>query len=120
MLADRREQIVIATKAGIHWNTAGDEKIFDASPETLSRECDESLARLQTDHVELLYLHHPDPNIPIADSAGAMRRLIDLGKTRAVGVSNASVSELDAFHAECPVAAVQPPYNMLQRRITAR
>ncbi len=117
-LADDRDSIVIATKGGIHWNADGSRE-FDASPSTIRRECDASLRRLKTDHVDLLYLHAPDPGVPLAESAGAFRSLLDAGKTRSVGVSNFDVDQLDAFHAECPISAVQPPYNMLQREIEA-
>ena len=115
-LAHHRDSIVIATKGGIHWGADG-ERLLRGDEETLRRECDESLVRLGTDHVDLLYLHAPDPETPIAESAGALKRLMDDGKTRSVGVSNCSVDQLDIFQAECPITAVQPPFNMLQREI---
>jgi aryl-alcohol dehydrogenase-like predicted oxidoreductase len=117
-LGNRRDELVIATKGGIHWGPDG-KQVFDARPETLFRECDESLRRLETDHVELYYLHAPDPIVPIRESAGALRRLLESGKTRSVGVSNVTLAQLRAFAAECPLAAFQPPYNMLQRQIEA-
>jgi len=110
-----RDQIVIATKGGIHWD--GTRQARDARPETLKRQCEESLRRLATDRVDLLYLHAPDPNVPLADSAGALRELQQAGKTRAVGLSNASLEELEEFASVCPLAAFQPHYNMLQREI---
>jgi aryl-alcohol dehydrogenase-like predicted oxidoreductase len=115
-LGHRRDEIVIATKGGIHW---GDDRkqARDGSPATLKRQCDESLKRLGTDRVDLLYLHAPDPNVPIADSAGGLKELLDAGKTRSVGLSNATVEELAAFQAVCPLTAFQPHYNMLQREI---
>ncbi|MCH5377810.1 MAG: aldo/keto reductase [Planctomycetes bacterium] len=115
-LGPRRDDIVIATKGGIHWNEAG-QRVFDARPETLRRECEASLRRLNTDRVELLYLHAPDPDTPLSESAGELRRLMDEGKTRSVGVSNFSLPQLEAFQAVCPITACQPPYNMLQRQI---
>lgn len=117
-LGPRRDEFVLATKGGIHWDADG-RQALDASPNTLRRECHESLRRLNTDRVELLYLHAPDPNVPVAESAGALRRLMDEGKTRAVGVSNLSLAQLREFAGECPIAAYQPPYNMLQREIEA-
>jgi aryl-alcohol dehydrogenase-like predicted oxidoreductase len=111
-----RDEIVIATKGGIYWDAAG-KQVLDGRPETLRRHCEESLQRLNTDHVELLYLHSPAPNVPLAESAGALAELQAQGKTRSVGVSNVSFEQLQQFHAVCPVAAVQPPYNMLQRQI---
>ena len=115
-LGHRREEIVIATKGGIHWDSQG-RRVLDARPEALRRECDESLRRLDTDRVDLLYLHAPDPNTSLADSAGALRELRAAGKARNVGVSNLTLAQLEAFHAVCPVAAFQPAYNMLQRQI---
>ena len=70
-----------------------------------------------TDHIDLYYLHSPDPEIPIAESAGALGELCQMGKIRSVGVSNATVEQLDQFHEVCEVSAVQLPYNMLQRQI---
>jgi aryl-alcohol dehydrogenase-like predicted oxidoreductase len=115
-LRGRRKEVVLATKAGQHWDDQGQMR-HDASPATLRRQCEESLRRLATDCVELLYLHAPDEKVPIAESAGALRRLLEEGKTRAVGVSNVDLAGLQAFAAECPLAAYQPPYNMLQREI---
>ncbi|HEX6962972.1 MAG TPA: aldo/keto reductase [Lacipirellula sp.] len=115
-LDGRRDEAVIATKGGIHYNAAGKQE-QDARPETLLRECDESLQRLGTDRVELYYLHSPDPSVPVAESAGAIRRLVESGKTLAAGASNCTLEQLKQFHAACPLAAVQLPYNMLQRDI---
>ncbi|NLX99786.1 MAG: aldo/keto reductase [Rhodopirellula sp.] len=117
-LGSRRGAMVIATKGGLHWDEEG-RRVHDASPATLRRQCEESLRRLNTDQVDLLYLHAPDPNVPVAESAGALKRLMDEGKTRAVGASNLDVAELESFIAHCPLAAYQPPYNMLQRDIEA-
>ena len=91
-LGARRDEIVIATKGGLHWEDRKQGR--DGSPAALKRECEESLRRLGTDRVELLYLHAPDPKVPIAESAGALKELLEAGKTRAVGLSNASVGEL--------------------------
>jgi len=117
-LGRRRQEMVIATKGGICWGPDGSQ-VKDASAATLRRQCDESLRRLKTDRVELLYLHAPDPKLPIAESAAALRALLDEGKTRSVGVSNVTVEQLEEFSSICPIAAYQPPYNMLQRQIEA-
>ena len=117
-LEGRREQAVIATKCGLHWDAAY-EREYDGRPATLRRECEESLRRLNTDRVELLYLHAPDPKTPIAESAGALLELMQEGKAGAIGVSNFNVPQLEEFHAVCPISAFQPPYNMLQRQIEA-
>jgi aryl-alcohol dehydrogenase-like predicted oxidoreductase len=117
-LQNRRWEMVIATKGGLHWGPAGNQ-VHDASPETLTRECEESLRRLNTDVIDLYYLHAPDSRVPVAESAGAIAELIRAGKVRAAGASNVSVAQLDEFAAACPLAAYQPPYNMLQREIEA-
>jgi aryl-alcohol dehydrogenase-like predicted oxidoreductase len=117
-LAGRRDEMVIATKCGIHYEEG--QMVTDARPQRLRFECEESLRRLGTDRVELLYLHAPDERVPIAESAGALRELLEAGKTRAVGASNCSLEQLQAFQAVCPLAAVQLPYNMLQRDIEQR
>lgn len=115
-LEGRRDKMVIATKGGLHY-TPDRRQHHDASPATLRRECEESLQRLNTDHVELLYLHAPDPSVPVAESAGELRRLMEEGKTRSVGVSNFNLAKLEEFAAVCPISAFQPHYNMLQREI---
>ncbi len=115
-LGDRRGEMIIATKGGFHWGPDG-RQIHDASPATLRRECEESLRRLNTDHVELYYLHTPDANVPVAESAGELRRLKDEGKALAIGVSNVNLEQIEQFAGECSIAAFQPPYNMLQREI---
>ncbi len=114
-IAGCRDSVVIATKGGVHFQ--GAEMQQDARPETLRAECEESLRRLRTDRVELLYLHSPDPELAIEESAGELRRLIEEGKTLSVGASNCTLEQLQAFHAVCPLTAVQLPYNMLQRDI---
>lgn len=116
-LGRKRDEIVIATKGGIHWENRVQQK--DARPETLLRQCDESLQRLQTDRVELYYLHAPDPNVPVSESAGAFKELLDSGKILSVGLSNFNLDQLQEFADVCPIAAFQPHYNMLQREIEA-
>jgi len=117
-LGAHRDEVVIATKCGLHWNE--DRKMtHDARLETLKRECEEELRRLETDRVGLLYLHAPDPDVPVEESAGALKELLDQGKARSIGVSNFSVEQMAAFHAVCPITAAQPPYNMIMRGIEA-
>ena len=98
-LGSRREEMVIATKCGIHYE--GSAMVNDGRPEVLRRECDESLRRLGTDHVELLYLHAPDEKVPLEESAAALGELQAAGKTRCVGASNCTLEQLQAFHAVC-------------------
>ena len=117
VLGPHRDRVVIATKGGLHWKDRVQAK--DGSPARLRWECEESLRRLKTPFVDLLYLHAPDPNTPVRESAVELRRLMEEGKTQAVGLSNASIAQLEEFSTECPLAAYQPPYNMLQRGIEA-
>ncbi|QDU57464.1 aldo/keto reductase [Aeoliella mucimassa] len=117
-IAGRRDEVVIATKGGIHFESGS--MVNDARPETLLRECDESLQRLGTDRVELYYLHSPDRERPIEESAAAIAKLIEQGKVLSAGLSNATPEEMEAFHAVCPLSMVQLPYNMLQRGIEQR
>jgi aryl-alcohol dehydrogenase-like predicted oxidoreductase len=113
-----RHDVVIATKCGIHWEPGRRQRV-DGRPERLRAEVDESLRRLGTDFVDLVYLHAPDPTIPIESSAEELARLLAAGKVRAVGLSNASLDQLARFASACPVAACQMHYNMLQRDIEA-
>jgi len=115
-LGARRQDIVIATKGGIGWDESI-QRVVDGKPATLRAQCEESLRRLGTDYIDLLYLHAPDPNTPLTESAGELKRLQTEGKTRSVGVSNFTVEQLAEFTAECPIVAHQPPYNMLMRSI---
>jgi aryl-alcohol dehydrogenase-like predicted oxidoreductase len=117
-----RDAVVIAGKCGIHWEPDASRdpprrQVVDGRPERLRAEVEESLARMGTDRFDLLYLHCPDPAVPIEESAGELKRLFDEGKTRAVGLSNAGVELLARFAAECPLDACQLHFNMLQREI---
>ncbi len=114
-LGPHRNEIIIASKGGFHWIDGKQARC--GRPETLFLECDESLQRLKTDRIDLYYLHVPDPNVPIAESAGAIARLIEQGKVLSAGLSNASVEQLEEFHQACPLTAYQPHFNMLQREI---
>jgi len=111
-----REQVIVASKCGLHWEQG--ERARDARPETVLRRCEDSLRRLNTDRIDLYYLHAPDPEVPLAETAGAFHQLLESGKIRAVGVSNLrTVAEFETFTAACPIAAAQLHYNMLQREI---
>jgi aryl-alcohol dehydrogenase-like predicted oxidoreductase len=118
----RRDEVFLAGKCGIHWEPDATKcpprkQCVDGRPDRIRAEADESLRRLGTDRLDLLYLHAPDPTIPIEDSAGELARLLAAGKARAIGVSNVSLAQLQAFAAACPLAACQMHYNMLQREI---
>lgn len=114
-LGTRRDEIIIASKCGLHWENG--RTVRDARPETIRAECEESLRRLQTDVIDIYYLHGPDAGVPVGDSAQALAALKAAGKIRAVGVSNFSREQLQEFHSVTPIDAFQPPYNLLQREI---
>lgn len=117
VIRSRRDDVVIATKGGLH--RVGKGQDYDGRRETILRECDESLQRLGTDRIDLYYLHAPDPNTPIAESAGAIAELIEAGKVRTAGASNLNVDQLQQFQDVCGLSAVQPHFNMLQQEIEA-
>ena len=114
----RRQEIVIATKGGIHWDAKGI-RHYDGRPDRIVRECEESLRRMRIESVDLMYLHAADPHLPVEESATAFSQLIDAGKIRTAGASNLSVEQMEKFQSVCPLTAAQPAYNMLQREIEA-
>ncbi len=117
-LGTGRKEVVLATKVGVYWDENGALQ-RTGRPDLLRRHVEESLRRLEVDEVELLYLHAPADDAPLADTAGLFRELLAEGKTRAVGVSNLSVEQMEAFARECPLVACQVRYNRLQREIEA-
>jgi aryl-alcohol dehydrogenase-like predicted oxidoreductase len=112
-----RARVRIATKAGLEWQNG---RVFrNASRVRLLREVDDSLQRLQTDHIDIYQVHWPDPLVPIEETAGAMRTLFEQGKIGAIGVSNFSVAQMELFRSVAPLHVLQPPYNLFERRIEA-
>ncbi|AMG35300.1 MULTISPECIES: aldo/keto reductase [Achromobacter] len=114
-LAGMRDRAVIATKGGLEW--AGEGVRRNSSPQRLRREVEDSLRRLRTDRIDLYQIHWPDPLVPIEDTARTLEALQREGKILAVGVSNYSPEQMDAFRAVLPLASVQPPYNLFERAI---
>jgi aryl-alcohol dehydrogenase-like predicted oxidoreductase len=112
-LAGRTEKVVLATKVGTHYD-AQRQRHIDGRPELLIHQAKESLSRLGVDQVAVVYLHTPDPNVPLAESAGAIAELVANGYIQCAGVSNVNLQQLDEFHRYCPVSIVQPYFNMLQ------
>ncbi len=111
--AKRWNQIVLASKVGSHYIQRT--RVVDGRPEVLLAQAQEILQRLKVDAIDLMYLHQPDPNVPIEDSAGAISQMVARGWVRYAGVSNVSLIQLKQFESECPVIAVQIPFNMLQQ-----
>lgn len=113
-LKDRRREIVLASKFGIFRNAQGQREI-DGRPEVLRRTFEDSLRRLQTDVVDLLYLHRWDKRRPIEDSIGVMSDLVNEGKVRAIGLSEVSAATIRRAHQVHPLAAVQNEYSLWTR-----
>lgn len=111
-----RSSVFLAGKCGIHWEP-GRKQCVDGRPDRLRREVEESLRRLGVDSLDLLYLHAPDPCVPLETSMAELGRLQAQGLTRTIGISNVSLEELRVAAEACPLAACQLPYNMLQREI---
>jgi aryl-alcohol dehydrogenase-like predicted oxidoreductase len=110
-----RSRAVIATKAGLEWR---DGSVFrNASRARILREVDDSLRRLRTDYIDIYQVHWPDPLVPIEETASAMASLYDQGKILAVGVSNFSVAQMEAFRRAAPLHVLQSPYNLFERGI---
>jgi aryl-alcohol dehydrogenase-like predicted oxidoreductase len=113
-IADRRDQVVLATKFGIVKDDA-DGRAIDGRPEYVRSCCDESLTRLGTDHIDLYYQHRVDPKVPIEETVGAMAELVQAGKVRFLGLSEASVDSLERAVAVHPITALQSEWSLWTR-----
>lgn len=112
-----RDRVQLATKAGLAWQ---DGVIYrDSRPARIRREIEDSLRRLRTDVIDLYQVHWPDLETPLAETAQTLEDLRREGKIRALGVSNFSPLQMDAFRAVARLDAVQPPYNLFERAIEA-
>ncbi len=109
-----RDQVVIATKFGFDLED-GQNHGTDSRPETIRRSVDDSLKRLRTETIDLLYQHRVDPNVPIEDVAGTVKELIEAGKVRHFGLSEAGVQTIRRAHAVQPVTALQSEYSLWWR-----
>ena len=108
-----RKQIFLASKCGM--GGVNGQRVIDGRPATLKQQCEASLQRLQTDVIDLYYLHRWDKNIPIEESVGALADLVQQGKIRAIGLSEVSAATLEKAHAVHPIAAVQTEYSLWTR-----
>lgn len=109
-----RQKPFIATKCGLLWNEKK-EKVSCLDPESIRRECEDSLKRLGIEAIDLYQMHWPEPESDIEEGWGEMARLQKQGKVRYIGVSNFNISQLERIHKIAPVASLQPPYSMLHR-----
>ena len=113
--AGKRDKVFLATKFGIGYNAERTALKVDGSPANVRRAIEGSLKRLNTDHVDLYYLHRVDPDTPIEDTVGAMAELVTEGKVRFLGLSEAAPETLRKAHATHPITALQTEYSLWSR-----
>jgi len=120
-IAGRRDEVVVATKFGIVRDPADPTKRhIDGRPEYVRQAVDGSLHRLEIDHIDLYYQHRVDPAVPIEETVGAMAELVDAGKVRHLGLSEASASTVRRAHGVHPITALQTEYSLWTRDVEAQ
>ena len=117
VLKPYRSKIVLCSKGGMAGVMFEDgmKRVIDGRPEAIRRHCEDSLRRLQTETIDLYYLHRWDKRVPVEDSVGAMADLVQAGKVRAIGLSEVSAATLRRAHAVHPIAALQTEYSLWTR-----
>jgi len=113
-----REDIIIATKAGLEWASDGSIR-RNSKPERIREEVEASLKRLGTDYIDIYQIHWPDESTPFIETAEVMDELVEEEVVRAVGVSNFMPEQMELFMQGCRLASNQPPYNLFERGIEA-
>jgi aryl-alcohol dehydrogenase-like predicted oxidoreductase len=113
-LSGRRADAVLATKFGVIFNPDGS-RGNNGRPEYVQLACNASLKRLGVETIDLYYLHRIDPKVPVTDTVGAMARLVEQGKVRKIGLSEAPAAAIRAAHAVYPISAVQSEYSLFSR-----
>jgi aryl-alcohol dehydrogenase-like predicted oxidoreductase len=114
-IAGRRDEVQLATKFGNERLPDGTRLGINGRPEYVRDACDASLARLGVDHIDLYYQHRVDKNVPIEETVGAMKELVDAGKVRFLGLSEASPETIRRAHAVHPITALQTEYSLFTR-----
>jgi aryl-alcohol dehydrogenase-like predicted oxidoreductase len=114
-IKDRRDDVQLATKFGNERNPDGSWVGINGSPDYVHRACDASLGRLGVDHIDLYYQHRVDKTVPIEETVGAMKELVEAGKVRHLGLSEASAETIRRAHATHPIAALQSEYSLFTR-----
>ena len=114
-IADRRDGAVIATKFGIVRSDNPRERLINGSPEYVKQACEASLRRLRTDHIDLYYQHRVDPETPIEDTVGALAELVQQGKVRHIGLSEAAPETIRRAHSVHAITAVQSELSLWER-----
>jgi aryl-alcohol dehydrogenase-like predicted oxidoreductase len=120
-IAANRDEVFLATKFGIKLVEEGNllDRVIDGSPGYVRSACDASLRRLGAEHIDLYYQHRVDPNTPIEETVGAMAELVEQGKVRYIGLSEASAETIRRAHAVHPITAVQTEYSLWTRDVDA-
>ena len=111
----RRDEVVLATKFGNERREDGSRVGINGKPEYVRRACDASLQRLGVDTIDLYYQHRVDPEVPIEDTVGAMKELVEAGKVRYLGLSEAAPETIRRAHAVHPISALQTEYSLFTR-----
>src|SRR4051794_27404295 len=114
-IADRRDDVVVATKFGKKRRPDGSRVGVNGRPEYVLQACDGSLQRLGVDHIDLYYQHRVDKTVPIEETVGAMAELVQAGKVRHLGLSEASPRTIRRAHAVHPITALQTEYSLWTR-----
>jgi aryl-alcohol dehydrogenase-like predicted oxidoreductase len=116
-IADRRDQVVLATKFGITSSGADGAQGLRGDAAYVRQACEDSLRRLGVDHIDLYYQHRVDPDVPVEETWGALAELVAAGKVRQLGISEASAATIRRAHAVHPVAALQSEWSLWTRGI---
>ena len=116
-IADRRDEVVLATKFGNERREDGTRVGINGKPEYVRSACDASLRRLGVDHIDLYYQHRVDPETPIEETVGAMAELVEAGKVRYLGLSEAAPETIRRAHEVHPISALQTEYSLWSRDV---
>lgn len=116
-IRDRRDEVVLATKFGNLLGPDGSFAGVDGSPEYVQKACDASLSRLGVETIDLYYQHRVDPKVPIEETVGAVAELVEAGKVRYMGLSEAGAKTIRRAHATHPISALQTEYSLLSREV---
>jgi aryl-alcohol dehydrogenase-like predicted oxidoreductase len=113
----RRDEVVLATKFGNVRGENGSFRGVSGKPDYVREACDASLSRLEVDHIDLYYQHRVDPETPIEETVGAMKELVEVGKVRHLGISEAGPGTIRKAHAVHPISALQSEYSLFSRDV---
>jgi aryl-alcohol dehydrogenase-like predicted oxidoreductase len=117
--SDRWDKVIVATKFGVRRGANGEWLGICGRPDYIKEACEKSLKRLGIETIDLYYQHRPDPDVPVEESVGAMKRLVEEGKVRFIGLSEFSAEQIRAAHAVHPVTALQTEYSLWTRHVEA-